>query len=348
MSSFLSKKITRISIIMSFLVVLLHSVNYLHYGYKAFSFVGIIQSFFSVTAYVAVPTFLFISGFLFFTGVTEFKTVLLKMKKRIFTVLIPYLSWNIIITLYIMVSFNMPILKKYIINDEFGALTLNNVLRGIFLYGYNGPFWYVQVLLLYISISPLLFYILKNKIISIILIILFLIPTVWCYHLSEYVRLDEFFWYFLGCFIAKNDLLKNYKKNKIISTMCLLFTVLFTLYLVFFSKIEVLSFIPGNIRFYLVNTVKVFTTWFAFDLVCGEKIFKFEYGSFFIYAGHSVCLRVIKKIFALAFKYDRRLVFIDYFGSAVVVFVFLAFLAALVKKTSFLNKVLNGGRGARQ
>lgn len=46
----------------------------------------------------AVPTFFFISGYLFFKGLEEWKTDVWKrkLKKRIHSLLIPYLLWNLI------------------------------------------------------------------------------------------------------------------------------------------------------------------------------------------------------------------------------------------------------------
>jgi len=90
------------------LVVCVHSFSFIKgWNVDALSLLNIsgadIYSLFCISismtlAHIAVPTFFVISGFLFFKGLERWNWDIYKgkMRKRIYTLLIPYLIWNTI------------------------------------------------------------------------------------------------------------------------------------------------------------------------------------------------------------------------------------------------------------
>lgn len=141
-----------------------------------------------VLTHISVPCFFVISGFLFFLKTPEltmdvYKT---KMKKRFFTLLIPYIIWNIIpLFILIGIKLNKPLLHgwtwnqyaNYIIQmfTDHGFLELfwkwntwggyyDNWLgfRVLSSGPYNFPLWYLRDLIIISVLTPILYILLKK------------------------------------------------------------------------------------------------------------------------------------------------------------------------------------------
>lgn len=110
----------------------------------------------------AVPSFFFISGFLFFYNVEQYNisTYFYKLKRRVKSLLIPYLIWNIIAISYplsLCVFRNIPLsnapldwLMYFWDADDIYNLPLNY------------PLWYVRDLMVISVLSPLCWFLLKR------------------------------------------------------------------------------------------------------------------------------------------------------------------------------------------
>ena len=131
---------------------------------------GAFESFFTqYVCAVAVPAFFVISGILFFKGLdaaTDFRTLrsayFSKLRRRIYSLLIPFLLWNLIAILFEMI----PHLDVY----EFTPL---NLLAGFYDAHYsfvqsashspmNFPLWYIRDLMMCCLLSPLIFVIVRK------------------------------------------------------------------------------------------------------------------------------------------------------------------------------------------
>ena len=110
---------------------------------------------------VAVPLFFCISGYLCFSkNELNAKSLVYAYKKKIKTLVFPYLLWNVFYTLiFLILNWNTL--------DQLDNIT-KFLLESVFLYGSNGVLWYVFQLILLTVLSPLLFYIYKNKYLSIV------------------------------------------------------------------------------------------------------------------------------------------------------------------------------------
>src|SRR5665647_1106940 len=115
MNKYLSVKLKVVSFLLMIMVVFIHSINIsdkivsgniiLAKGYSSF-----IQTFISDgICLIAVPLFFVISGYLFFLNLEgtldEFHT---KYKKRLKTLLVPYLFWSIGVLLFFIVLQQIP------------------------------------------------------------------------------------------------------------------------------------------------------------------------------------------------------------------------------------------------
>ena len=101
-------------------------------------------------AVLAMSYFFTVSGFLLFSGLT-FGKISLKIKKRIRTLLIPYLIWQMISTVYLAAAGNPYSIQRWI--------------GPVFLFQFwppNGALWYVYAIFLLACCSYLILPILKN------------------------------------------------------------------------------------------------------------------------------------------------------------------------------------------
>ncbi len=163
------KKKEFVSFLLSILVFFIHS--YFAQDIVSDSFISVVNhkvSYFfscSITQF-AVPMFFVLSGISFFKGYDN-KKYLTKIKSRLFTLVIPYLLWNTIWMLWeIFTSYSF--VSKFSTNSEPYPLTLTSILKGVFFYGCNTPFWFIFNLIVFSFAAPIVFLIIKNKYVGII------------------------------------------------------------------------------------------------------------------------------------------------------------------------------------
>jgi len=118
----------------------------------------------SITQF-AVPMFFMLSGLSFFKEYNN-KKYIKKIKSRIYTLIIPYLLWNTVWLLWELFC-SYSFLSKFSATGEPYPLTLVSILKGIFFYGCNMPFWFIFDIIVFSLAAPLLFLIIRNKYIGI-------------------------------------------------------------------------------------------------------------------------------------------------------------------------------------
>lgn len=349
MDKFLSKKITRVSFILAICVILLHSTNTITYTFAKYNPFRLLEEYLATLFEIAVPTFFVISGFLFYRNADSLQSVGNKCKKRIFTLLIPYLIFNVIYTIYFMSVYNIPGLKEHFNNAYRGTLTLKTILRGVFLAEFSGILWYVRNLIVLTVISPIIFYSLKIKPISFIiafgLFITFLlnisIPKM------TYIQFSSWFWYYLGAVFAVN--IKSFSKfSTKINLIFLLGGIIFTLLLFILSDNLISINLSGKVyslTYNLILTAMIICFWFAFDLLVTEKTIKFEKLSFFIYCLHSLILETIQKTIFIVGGNNMLVAVFDYIVSPTLTFGIICVIALFLNRfLPKIFKIVSGGR----
>lgn len=292
---FTNKKF-RVTFILSLLVFMEHFSTILNYKHLDNTFVNFLDVFFHIFkaqgGITAVPVFFAISAALFYRDYTYNKT-LYKYKQRFFSLVIPYLFWNIINTAFILFASN-SFMQQYFIGREPAEINLENIINGIFLSKYS-IFWFIKVIIVFTAFCPLIYTLLKNKYIGIVVIIAVWILRAFGIELPDFFfRSDSIFYYLIGAYIGIHhfELFKAKMRlnttNIALTLICFISsTVIIELY--HFKQIAFINYdtLP------LIIVVFIFSLWRFFDLFKNSSSYSFEQESFIIYAIHvnfSACL----------------------------------------------------------
>lgn len=153
---------------------------------------------------MAVPGFFCLSGFLFFRNLRispskkniigvpwpGARFFLLKWRKRVSSLLIPYLLWNFFY--YVVYAL-----------AQRADLSVTDLLQGIFLQKYNPVFWYLRQLIVLNFLTPCIFWLINNKILAFFcetaLLILSVFYDILPFHI---VNEDALFYYVFGAMAA--------------------------------------------------------------------------------------------------------------------------------------------------
>lgn len=169
----------------------------------------------SVLPTIAVPLFFFISGFLFFYKVDFDKNVYIKkLKSRYHTLVIPYLIWNFVGFLILLIQMHprfyslFPLLKDYRIDifeflSYFWIKDLPMDLPGERAFPINFPFWFIRDLIILVITSPLIYWLIKR----LKIVVVILLCAVWFFGLGKYVGLlgishQSIFFFPLGAYFS--------------------------------------------------------------------------------------------------------------------------------------------------
>ena len=298
--SFFWKKKEFISFLLSILVFFIHS--YFAQEITDTSFISVVNhkvSYFfsySITRF-AVPMFFMMSGITFFKDYNN-KKYLAKIKARLFTLVIPYLLWNTIWMLWeIFTSYSF--IAKFSTDSTPYPLTLTSILKGIFFYGCNIPFWFVFDLIIFSFAAPLVFLIIKNKYIGVGSVICLSIVSLFGLHLP----MDVFYYpmaivfYLIGAIIGYHFFdFASQKSSKPLQIASVIFLAAYILAKnIAPQEIHIDNYLTQTI----VYTLAAFSLWNIADIFIERIKPRAIYRrSFAIYAMHLNVAIVILKILA--------------------------------------------------
>ena len=306
--AFFWKKKEFISFLLSILIFFIHS--YFAQDIVSNRFISIVNhkvSYFfscSITRF-AVPMFFMLSGISFFKDYSNQK-YLAKIKTRVFTLVIPYLLWN---TLWLL----WEIFGSYSFMAKFSTgtpypLTLSSILKGIFFYQCNIPFWFVFDIIVFSFAAPLVFCIVRNKYIGILTVIGLSIASLFGIHLP----MDLFYYpmaavfYLIGAIIGYHFF--DHACRKSARPVRIASVVFLSAYIL--AK----NIAPQNLHIdnYLIQTVvytlAAFSLWNIVDIFIEQiKPRPIYRRSFAIYAMHLNVAIVILKIFSFCLPQNEWL-----------------------------------------
>lgn len=156
-------KVTWFSFLFSMLVIWVHSYNaelYLGEGNALSALAGRLErGLGNGVGQIAVPGFFMMSGYLFYRNCT-WEKIGGKLKRRIKSVLVPYILWNFLYYLGYVAASRLPWLGQVVGKGviPFGLLP---AVDAIIHYTYNYVFWYLFQLILLILLAPLLYPLLR-------------------------------------------------------------------------------------------------------------------------------------------------------------------------------------------
>ena len=292
-------KIKYFSFILSVLVILVHSIN-MPPIYKIFSFENIFGI--EYIGSIAAPGFFIISGFLFFVNIEnndKFIVIKNKIVKRIHTVLLPFLMWN---SIYYMIK----VIYELILTRTW-TFDGNKFFNAVFHFTESPHLWFLYQLILLIIITPILFYILKNKyfmILFFIVISLMQILNINIYKLNN----DALIYFYTGAMFSR-----IYKNNEfsLVNKKFTLITIPLSIGSYFIYRLFMSMSFKGantfNLGIYFLILMRIFivlSLFFIIDIFIDyRKKYEFTEYSFFVYCFHYLVTRfMLLLIYIFVFK----------------------------------------------
>ena len=328
------KKKEFISFLSSILVLFIHS--YFAKDNISNSLVSVINqkfSFFfsrSITQF-AVPMFFMLSGISFFKGYNN-KKYLRKIKSRIYTLVVPYLLWNTVWLLWeIFCSYSF--VSKFSATGEQYPLTIISILKGIFFYGCNTPFWFLFDIIIFSFAAPLLFLIIRNKYVGITSIVSLSIVSLFGIH----IPIDLFYYpmsivfYLMGAIIGYHFF--EYTTIKASKQMQITSIVLLSAYILCKNIVPQELHISNYLIEVIVYSMAAFSLWNIVDIFIEQIKPRAIYRrSFSIYAMHLNVAIIILKILSLFIPQNEWLEIPKFIIMVVFTLTFINFTCAFLEK----------------
>lgn len=145
----------------------------------------------NVLGQFAVPGFFMLSGLLFFREELNGEALLGKLRRRAFSLLLPYLCWN---ALYY--------LLHLLLGDA--GFGLRELAEGLLLYRYNPVFWYVFQLLLLTCLCPLFWLLLRRRVMA-LLFFGGILVLIYMQRQPGPLNADALLYYFAGAMLGSYD-----------------------------------------------------------------------------------------------------------------------------------------------
>ena len=301
------KKKEFISFLSSILVLFIHS--YFAKDNTGNSLVSIVNqnfSFFfsrSITQF-AVPMFFMLSGLSFFKGYNN-KKYLTKIKSRIYTLVIPYLLWNTVWMLWEILG-SYSFISNFSSSGEPYPLTIVSILKGIFFYQCNIPFWFLFDIIVFSFAAPLLFLIIRNKYVGIVSIACLSIVSLF----GIYIPVDLFYYpmsivfYLTGAIIGYHFF--DYATQKSSKPMQITSIAFLLAYILCKNIVPQELYISNYLIEVIVYSMAAFSLWNIIDMFIERiKPRKIYSRSFSIYAMHLNVAIIILKILSLVFPHGE-------------------------------------------
>jgi surface polysaccharide O-acyltransferase-like enzyme len=348
MNSYLSEKLKILSAI-SILLVL-----YIHSGFHAdeidgMAFNGYVQEMISnMIGRCAVPLFYIISGYLFFYKVPNgMRSIFEKMKKRVRTLLIPYIIAAVFFVVFFLVIELIPGTSKFMngnIRPVF-AKDWSTILVSVFYDAGNGSplafqLWFLRDLIILVAFSPiwyLLFKYLKGWWVLIVLVL--------NYFSISYFPIYALFWFSLGGFLIKVNLCNTSLKSGgviltvLFLTLCFL-QLLYPALLWKFVKIPII--LLGVVSFWFMYDIFVSPSFSLQNHSWLNKVCGF---TFFIYLFHEPTLNIVRKLIVFVLGKNEIGYLVSYLMSPWIFIVFAVFVGlGLKKQVPKLYEITVGGR----
>lgn len=251
---------------------------------------------------ISVPCFFIISGYLYFHNIDRLslRKYINKSKRRIRTLIIPYLLWNSVFLGYLLLK-SLLVANSHDTIFPYGNNHFYNILfilKGFWAfegeYPYAFAFWFVRNLIIFCALSPLAYFIIKHKFVFFSFMLFIIVCNIQCYGFSYFV---------LGAFLKYHPIYPRCDiKPSIIINMGLFSWLLFAILAYSLSSdrngLEYCETIVA--LFFLLNLSRVITTIIKVTTIdfCSSSTFA-------IYALHQFFASPIKKVLRLIFDLEQ-------------------------------------------
>lgn len=343
-STYYSQKISVLSFLSILMVVYIHSYYVEAEEYQWSRWLQLIVS--GLTS-IAVPLFYTISGFFFFIGVERIEDCLPRIKKRVNSILIPYLIWNIVFVGWYYCLSLIPSTMPYVNSQILHYIDWKNpldTLNFLFLKPVGFQLWFLRDLILFIAVSPLVYITISR--LKWWSLVLTYIMTGWITR----------FWIDYFIFGGVIGLYYNLESTRIINRKIVYWSIVIFITFVIANVIfdSNMNF-PKSIMNYISHISVAFgviAIWGLYDLVIDTipqkiipSIVKLSGYSFFIYLFHEPVFNIIKKVMLIVFGKTESSLIICYMINPVIMCMLAIIIAKFIEQSMpMIYKTLVGGR----
>lgn len=293
----------------------------------------------NIIARVAVPAFFIISGYLFFDQTVDKRSYKIKMKKRIKTLLLPMVSWNLLYSLLLLLALTLGV-GIYANDHEFSVL---KYIGYLFINPVAYQFWFIRDLLIVMIFSPLIYQILKSKNVK------YYLMMFWCLWIFDSIILPDEVQAASLCFFSFGGYLRVYKVNVLnyISFSAPAFIYLVLIVLDFSTKHEEYNFIISKVTV-VVGIISFFCLMNIFrkKSILKNNVVLANF-SFFLYAAHEPILlsQSVKYVVSIHLLNSEYQFVILYFIRIILLIILLLCVYTFLKRCNLkFISVLMGGR----
>lgn len=297
----------------------------------------------------SVPLFFTISGYLFFvTGTLTKEYYKQKLKRRFYTLFLPYLVWNF---LYLL----LPIGTMLILGRDHSVLELLQSIwssPGVTIPA-DPPLWFVRDLMVCVIISPILFWIIKSKIMGTIIylciISLWLVEPDWL-SLPPGISYLSLVFFTAGSYIGVYQVDLEVIINKWGGVFIFIFLIL-SLFNMFTTNyvLDGYRVVVDNIPIlHKIGCVIGCIAYMSISIRLNPYLSKYNMGgSFVVFAAHWEILGITSKVVAqfIPSEISQLMAFCVYIFYIVVAFIGSLLINKIISRSQLLTKLLAGGRG---
>lgn len=347
----LSYAITQLRGTMAFLIICVHAdftgnfsyrgnvISCEHdFGYHIVNFVAHNLSDF------AVPLFFLISGILYYNSAKLYSYREL-IKKKVKTLLFPYLAWNTIFFFAFFITVGYSFLNFiqglwYIPRD--GDFPV-----GVLTQPWDGPLWFLRDLIIVFLIAPIIKWLTcKIKVIYIALLLFIYMTKLMSWYVIPGVSITSILMFSIGIYLAqtKYDWLSkiiDYRKTLFIG--CLIMSIITYIFLIQ-NKTSLLYNLLHSL-YILFGVFAALSVAGCLDMKSSLLVKSGKY-SFVVFASHTMFLNYVIKMTMIPFGFEIRgwQTPIIYFTSVTATYLMTCFVGFLISQNNILNKILAGGR----
>lgn len=342
-------KITFTTFVLSIIVVVAHCENIGQYSVTAETLSGrfciwLQNSLITSISKESVPCFIFISGMLFFRNYS-FDKAISKYKSRFKSIVIPYLVVNSFYTFVAIIGHFVPYMSKNLgENWSMKNITVNNILRGIFLFEYNKIFWFMCFLIVCIAISPVIYFFIQNKYIGAATCCAVILSAYLTGNFTGKLYYLNFIYFILGGYLSIH--FKFFTETIKSKKTCYIALIIHFIALIIYHVADQ----SGNSEFirlygYCHPLFMLLSFYIIMDLFVELPIKDYMYKSFLIYEMQLIFLAIYKKLFRMILPVNNIFAIITCLTVPVVVVISILYTAKIIEnKFPKVYKILVGGR----
>ena len=231
---------------------------------------------------IAVPMLFVFSGLFLFMKTDYLRGGYLgSIQKRFVTLLLPYVSWNILNLCILCAMENIELFRNISDKQMISDMSVSEILIGLLMGQFCGQLWYIRTLFILVVLSPLL-YVFVKRMPKLTLIVF---GCIWLFGLHPYADIHiagGVFFFSLGAAVAVHKYnIEAFRPNSIL-------VIVLVILLVVRAVIVLYHGLNMRVLHNLAILVGIYTLWIYRGPVCSKLriLYRFSAYSFFVYAFH--------------------------------------------------------------